>query len=65
MTQTYDHTFAIKADSEYNARVKIAVVQNLLTHITDDQFVNVLYAKLKKDRDFFTKVANNPLLKML
>lgn len=65
MTQTYDHTFAIKADNEYNAKVKIAVVQNLLTHITDDQFVNVLYAKLKKDRDFFTKVANNPLLKML
>lgn len=65
MTQTYNHTFSIQADSEYNAKVKIAVVQNLLTHITDDQFVNVLYAKLKKDRDFFTKVANNPLLKML
>lgn len=65
MTQTYNHTFVIQADSEYNAKVKIAVIQNLLTHITDDQFVDVLYAKVKKDRDFFTKVANNPLLKML
>ena len=65
MTQTYEHNFTIKADSEYAARVKIAVIQNLLGHLSDDVFVNTLFPKIKKDSDFFVKIADNPLLKML
>ncbi|MBQ9212569.1 MAG: hypothetical protein IJ150_01330 [Bacteroidales bacterium] len=64
-TTTYEHNFKITAENEYNAKVKIAVIQNLLSNLTDDQFVNTLFAKIKKDKNFFKKVAANPLLKML
>jgi len=61
----YSFSISIPADTQHNARVKAAVLKNLVEHLTDNQFVDVLYPKIQKDPDFFLKVADNPLLKML
>lgn len=63
--KTYYYNLPIPAESEHNARVKTAVLKNLVEKLTDKQFVEVLYPKIQKNPDFFTQVADNPLLKML
>jgi len=61
----YRYTFTINADSEENAKKKILVIQNLLENVSENAFTNVLYGKIQKNREFFKKLADNPMLKLL
>ena len=61
----YRYTFDIAADNEENAKKKIIVIKNLLENVSENAFTNVLYGKIQKNREFFKKLADNPMLKML
>lgn len=61
----YRYTFTINADSEENAKKKILVIQNLLENVSENAFTNVLFGKIQKNREFFKKLADNPMLKLL
>ena len=54
----------IHADNEHNAKVKVVVIKNLLSKLSDSQFVDTLYPKIQKNEDFFIEISNSPLLKM-
>ncbi len=62
---TFNFNCNVTADSELNAKIKIAVITNIWENLTDSQFVHTLYPRIKKDKQFFKKIAGSSLIKML
>jgi hypothetical protein len=61
----YRYTFQFQADNEDNAKKKILVIQNILENVSENALTNVLFNKIQKNPNYFNKLADNPLLKML
>lgn len=65
MAQYKNVPITINADNEENAKKKVVVINNMLENISDNAFCEILYKKIQQDPQFFKKVANSPLIKML
>ncbi len=63
--ETQIKTITIKAQSADNIKKKMDVIQNILAKLDDKVICDVIYPKVKKDPDFFKKLGNSPILKML
>lgn len=57
MTQTFETTIKVSAQSQDNAKKKIAVVNNLLQNLDDATFEQV-FNKIQKNPTALTKVKN-------
>ena len=57
MAQTFKVNINVTAETEYLAKQKVAVVQNLLANFDDSAFGEV-FAKIQKDSSFFKKLKN-------
>jgi len=60
----FKYNFVFDAQDEHAAKVKIKVIQNLLEKLSDSNFVDTLYPKIKNNPNFFVEISQSPLLKM-